>query len=97
MGCTIQAGQTLLEASRASRAEAIAASSYFPKHRFPDLLEFVPDMQSILKLLMEQYNCDHLRQVTTVSARTVKPQDARLLGLPLNHPILLVESVNVDR
>ena len=73
------------------------ASSYFPKHRFPDLLEYAPEMRSISKLLMEHYNCDHLRQVTTVSARTVKPQDARLLGLPLNHPILLVESVNVDR
>ncbi|MEL7082980.1 MAG: phosphonate metabolism transcriptional regulator PhnF [Cyanobacteria bacterium P01_A01_bin.3] len=73
------------------------ASSYFPKHRFPNLLEFVPEMRSISKLLMDKYDCDHLRQVTTVSARTVKPQDARLLGLPLNHPILLVESVNVDR
>ncbi len=27
----------------------------------------------------------------------VKPQDARLLGLPHNQPILLAESVNVDQ
>lgn len=47
-------------------------------------------------LLREVYNCDHLRQSTRVSARPIKPDDARLLQVPLNQPILLVESINVD-
>ena len=42
-------------------------------------------------------SCDHIRARTRISARMVKQQDARLLELPLNHPILLAESINVDQ
>jgi GntR family phosphonate transport system transcriptional regulator len=54
-------------------------------------------MWSISNLLREVYGCDHIRRSTRVSARVVNPQDARLLKLPLNYPILLVESINVDQ
>lgn len=72
------------------------SSSYFPLHRFPDMVQRFQDTQSISKLVREIYGCDHIRLCTHVSARPVKPQDARLLNLPFNQPILLVESVNVD-
>ncbi|MFL0648780.1 UTRA domain-containing protein [Cylindrospermopsis raciborskii UAM/DH-BiRr] len=43
------------------------------------------------------YGCDHIRRSTAVSARLVQPQDAILLQLSDNQPILLAESVNVDQ
>ncbi|MBP0017084.1 MAG: phosphonate metabolism transcriptional regulator PhnF [Cyanobacteria bacterium SBLK] len=72
-------------------------TSYFPLQRFPDILQQMEGRKSISKLLREVYNCDHLRKSTRVSARPIKPDDARLLQVPLNQPILLVESMNVDR
>ncbi|MEO1447616.1 MAG: UTRA domain-containing protein, partial [Cyanobacteria bacterium J06635_11] len=51
----------------------------------------------ISKWLHDQYNIDHLRLSTSVSARVVQPKDAKLLQLSLNQPILLAESVNVDQ
>ncbi|MEB3337731.1 MAG: phosphonate metabolism transcriptional regulator PhnF [Leptolyngbyaceae bacterium] len=73
------------------------SSSYFPMAEFPDILEHAQAMQSISKVLREIYGCEHIRRTTRVSARMVKLTDARLLELPLNCPILLAESVNVDQ
>ncbi len=77
-------------------------SSYFPLHRFPALSEesaivFMQEQSSISILLKELYNCDHIRLKTNVYARIVKHQDAPLLEVPLNHPILLTESINIDQ
>lgn len=73
------------------------ASSYFVSDRFPRLAEHYPHYHSISKLLQQEYGCDHIRRSTRISARTVQAKDARLLELPLNAPILLTESINVDQ
>lgn len=73
------------------------STGHFPLHRFPNILSYQHKMWSISQLLREVYGCDHLRRCTRVSARVVRPQDASLLRLPLNHPILLTESINVDQ
>lgn len=77
-------------------------SGYFPLKRFPDFLEpkniqILQEKQSISQFLQQVYGCDHIRRSTCVSARLVQPQDAKWLQLPLNQPILLAESVNVDQ
>ncbi|MEO1621306.1 MAG: phosphonate metabolism transcriptional regulator PhnF [Cyanobacteria bacterium J06632_3] len=77
-------------------------SGYFPLSLFPDILSkeslaALDAIKSISKWLRERYGIDHIRKSTTVSARVVQPKDARLLGLSLNQPILLAESVNVDQ
>jgi GntR family transcriptional regulator, phosphonate transport system regulatory protein len=72
------------------------SSSYFPSLRFPGLIERCQEHHSISKLL-QSYECDHIRRSTRISARSVQPRDARLLALPLNAPILLTESINVDQ
>jgi len=76
-------------------------SGYFPLKRFPDFLEpenikILQEQQSISQFLQQVYGCDHIRS-TCVSARLVQPQDAKWLQIPLNQPILLAESVNVDQ
>jgi len=72
-------------------------TSYFPLSLFPDILIHCQQAPSISKMLRDIYGCDHIRARTRISARMVKQQDARLLELPLNHPILLAESINVDQ
>jgi GntR family phosphonate transport system transcriptional regulator len=77
-------------------------TGYFPLKQFPDILEpqnikFLQQQQSISRLLQEVYGCDHIRRSTCVSARLVQPHDAKWLQLPLNQPILLAESVNIDQ
>ena len=73
------------------------STSYFPLHRFPDILQQCQNFHSISHLLKEVYGCEPIRRQTNISARLVRPQDARLLKIALNQPILLVESVNVER
>lgn len=73
------------------------AAGHFPLDYFPKLLSFQHQMWSISQLLRDTYGCDHIRRSTRVSARVVRPQDAHLLRLPLNYPILLAQSINVDQ
>ncbi|MGK7918739.1 MAG: phosphonate metabolism transcriptional regulator PhnF [Trichodesmium sp.] len=77
-------------------------SSYFPLFRFPEIveqkgIEFLQEKGSISQFLKELYNCDHIRYQTHVYARIVESSDASILEVPLNHPILLAESINVDQ
>lgn len=83
--------------SFASEHPMSISSSYFPSQRFPGLLEHCAVYQSISKLLQHEYDCDHIRRSTRISARLVQPRDARLLALPTSAPILLTESVNIDQ
>ena len=73
------------------------SNSYFPSKMFPDLLSHQRKMWSISTLVREVYGYDHIRRHTKVSARVVQPEDARLLKLPLNYPILFVESINTNQ
>lgn len=73
------------------------SSHYFPGPLFSNLSEHFQRYHSISKILQNEYGCDHIRRSTQISARVVQPQDARLLELPANAPILLTESINVDQ
>ncbi|MEB3357953.1 MAG: phosphonate metabolism transcriptional regulator PhnF [Synechococcales bacterium] len=101
----LQPGQSvaLIERLALANHEPISISTaYFPLGRFPNFLapahlELLRDLGSISTFLRQIYDCDHIRWRTSVSARLVKPADARLLEVPLNQPILLAESLNVDQ
>lgn len=103
-GLEIPYGQpvALIERLGLADEEPISVGTgYFPLKRFPDFLEpenikILQEQQSISQFLQQVYGCDHIRRSTCVSARLVQPQDAKWLQLPLNQPILLAESVNVD-
>ncbi len=72
-------------------------TSYFPLTIFPDLLQHLKSIKSVSQLMKEVYDCEHIRRCTYVSARQVRPQDARKLQVALNQSILLVESINEDQ
>lgn len=73
------------------------SSSHFPGQRFPGLMAHCETYRSISQMLIKEYDCDHLRRSTRISARVARPRDARLLKMPANSPILLSESINVDQ
>ena len=73
------------------------SSSYFPGAQFPGLITHCTTYQSISQMLLKEYQCDHLRRATRISARVARPRDARLLKMPANNPILLSESINVNQ
>ncbi|MGB3534864.1 MAG: phosphonate metabolism transcriptional regulator PhnF [Microcoleaceae cyanobacterium] len=73
------------------------STSYFPARHFPNLLSHQQQMWSISTLVRQIYGYDHIRRQTQVSARVVQPEDARLLKLPLNYPVLFVESININQ
>ena len=99
----LNAGVALIErVSFVDEQPLSVSSSYFPLTLFSDLLmpESLQQFQetgSVSRWLRDRYSVDHIRLRTSVSARLVQPNDATLLALPLNQPILLAESVNVDQ
>ncbi|MBD2562182.1 phosphonate metabolism transcriptional regulator PhnF [Nostoc foliaceum] len=103
-GLEIPYGESVALIERLSFADEEPISmgtGYFPLKQFPDILDpknikILQEQQSISQFLQQVYGCDHIRRSTCVSARLVQPQDAKWLQIPLNQPILLAESVNVD-
>lgn len=73
------------------------SSRYFPSALMPALATHCRQYQSISQMLQEQYNFDHRRRTTRISARTVQARDAHLLQVPLNSPVLLTESINENQ
>lgn len=72
------------------------ASSYFPLSRFPDILDRLREISSISRVFADIYGCDHRRRSTVVTAQTVSSDDARLLGVAYNSPVLVAEAINTD-
>lgn len=71
------------------------STHWFPSARFPGLLEALRRV-GISQALAECGLADYRRQVTRVSARLPSIQEASLLRMPRNRPILVTENVNVD-
>lgn len=96
----IQVGEPVVLYERLSVSEDVPlslSSSYFPGALFPRLVEHCQTYRSISKMLHAEYDCDHIRWSTRLSARLVQAKDARLLRMPATKPILWSESVNVDQ
>lgn len=73
------------------------SSSHFPAAQFPGLVVHCNAYRSISEMLQREYDCDHIRRSTRLSARLARAKDARLLRMPATKPILLSESVNVNQ
>ncbi|MEO0409794.1 MAG: phosphonate metabolism transcriptional regulator PhnF [Cyanobacteria bacterium P01_A01_bin.135] len=96
----LEVGEPVVLFERLSSVENIPvsiASSHFPGRVFPNLMEHCQTYRSISKMLQNEYGCDHIRHRTRLTARLAQTNDARLLKMPVNGPILLSESVNVNQ
>jgi GntR family phosphonate transport system transcriptional regulator len=69
---------------------------FFPSARFPGLLLALRDGGGISEALAACGLSDYRRQTTRVSARLPTAQEAALLRMPRNRPLLTTENINVD-
>lgn len=72
------------------------ASHYFPATRLRGILGALRETPTITEALNRVGVSDYLRQVTRVSARLPSAEEAELLHMPRNRPLLITENINVD-
>ena len=70
---------------------------YFPAARLRGVLEALRAAPTITEALKEVGVSDYLRQLTRVTARLPNAEEAEMLRMPRNRPLLVTENVNVDR
>lgn len=70
---------------------------YFPAARLRGLLDALRTSPTITEALKAVGVSDYLRQVTRVTARLPNAEEAELLRMPRNRPLLVTENINVDR
>lgn len=73
------------------------SSHYFPAALFPRIDRQFLAARSITGALKAAGVGDYRRRTTRISARIAAVADARILGIPRNRPVLVSETVNVDR
>jgi GntR family phosphonate transport system transcriptional regulator len=71
-------------------------SHHFPAARFRGLLEALRGATSITAALKSVGVDDYLRQTSRVGARLPSADEAELLRMPRNRPLLVCENINVD-
>ncbi len=98
-GLGLRAGAKIVVLERLGFADDRPVSigrHHFPQRRFPGLLAVLQSGLGISEALASCGLADYRRQVTRVSARLPTPQEAAMLRMPRNQPILVTENVNVD-
>jgi GntR family phosphonate transport system transcriptional regulator len=70
---------------------------YFPAARLRGILDALRSSPTITDALKSVGVTDYLRQVTRVTARLPNAEEAELLRMPRNRPLLVTENINVDR
>ncbi len=70
---------------------------FFPAARLRGLMDALRASPSITEALKTVGVSDYLRQVTRVTARLPSGEEAELLRMPRNRPLLVTENINVDR
>jgi GntR family phosphonate transport system transcriptional regulator len=92
-------GSQVLRIDTRNRADGQVISitaHYFSQRRFPDLMEVFEETKSVTKAFTRLGVTDYLRQRTSITARLPDAQEARLLEIPKNQPVLVAEAINVD-
>ncbi len=97
LGVRVGARVILLERLGLADGRPVSLGSHhFPAARFPGLLAALRCASTITDALAEVGVADYRRLVSRVSARMPLAQEAALLAMPRNRPLLVTENVNVD-
>jgi GntR family transcriptional regulator, phosphonate transport system regulatory protein len=73
------------------------AQHHFPATRLPGVLDALRTSPSITQALKAAGVSDYVRQRTRVTARLPDAEEAEMLRMPRNRPLLVAENINVDR
>jgi GntR family phosphonate transport system transcriptional regulator len=98
-GLGLRAGARIVRMDRLGLADGrpvSLSSHHFPAARFPGLVAALKEHATVTRALAEVGLHDYRRQVTRVTARMPQADEAELLRMPRNRPVLVTESVNVD-
>ncbi len=99
-GLGIRAGSRVVLMERLGFADDRPVSlsqHYFPAARLRGILDALQTAPSITEALKAVGVSDYLRQMTRVTARLPNGEEAELLRMPRNRPLLVTENINVDR
>ena len=72
------------------------ARHYFPGDRFTELAEHLPGSRGIGDLLQRMGVSDFRRSSSAISARQPTRTEARMLQIPFDSPVIVLEGHNVD-
>ena len=100
VGLGIRAGSRVVLLERLGLADGrpvSLATHHFPSVRFRGLLDALRTASGITEALRSVGVSDYLRQTSRVSARLPSAEEAELLRMPRNRPVLVCENINVDR
>jgi GntR family phosphonate transport system transcriptional regulator len=81
---------------RADGVPILTSEHWFPHARFPDLVSALAETKSITTALQSAGLGDYTRRRTNITTRLPTPDEAERLGQPVDMPVLVAESVNVD-
>jgi len=98
-GLGIRAGARVVLLERLGLADdrpVSLAQHHFPSARLRGILDALRSAPTITEALKAVGVSDYLRQTTRVSARLPSAEEAELLRMPRNRPLLVTENVNVD-
>ncbi len=98
-GLGLRAGARIVRLERLGLADGRPVSvglHHFSAARFPKLLAALRTAVSISDALAQSGVADYRRQTTRVSARMPTEQEATLLQLARNRPLLVSENTNID-
>ena len=98
-GLGIRAGSRVVLLERLGLADdrpVSLTSHHFPSSRLRGMLEALRTAPRITDALHAVGVTDYLRQTTRVTARLPTGEEAELLRMPRNRPLLLAENINVD-
>ena len=72
------------------------SAHYFPKPRFDGIGALMAETKSFTQSVKKLGVDDYIRQTTRVLAKMPTTEEARLLSMPRNRPLIVTEGLNVD-
>ena len=81
---------------RADGVPILTSEHWLPHARFPDLVDAIAETKSITAALQRAGLGDYTRRKTNITTRLPTSEEAERLQQPVDMPVLVTESVNVD-
>jgi GntR family phosphonate transport system transcriptional regulator len=72
------------------------STHYFPKPRFDGIGAMMAEIKSFTQAMRRFGVEDYARQTTRILAKMPTTEEARLLAMPRNRPLIVTEGINVD-
>lgn len=91
----IHAGEPVIYLNRLRYIEnepIVLVKTYIPQYMCPSLLQWDMETHSLYQVLREQFNLCIVRAYRSIEAVAARAEEARLLGLDRNTPLLLLKS-----